>query len=86
MANLNSLLIQGAAETRSAKIDGMDPAWMERFAARMERAAVLPGPSRELEVRAIAHSLVDSGPMGSSACPSFWQVVGYFQRQDKRSR
>jgi hypothetical protein len=86
MADLGSLLIQGAAEMKSAKVDGFDPAWLERLATRMERASVLPETSREQEVRAIAHSLVDSGPMDESVCPSFSQVVGYFQRQDKRSR
>ena len=86
MTDLNSLLLKGASETRSAKVEGFEPAWLERLASRMEHAAALPEPARELAVKAVTHSLVDSGPSEEAVCPSFWQVVGYYQRQRKRSR
>ena len=86
MADLGTLLLQGAAETRAAKVAGFDTVWLERLAGRMDHAAALPEPSRELAVKAITRSLVDGGPSEEAVCPSFWQVVGYYQRQSKRSR
>jgi len=52
----------------------------------MEQAALLPEPARKLEVKAITRSLVDGGPTDEDACPSFWRVVDFYQRQSKRSR
>jgi hypothetical protein len=86
MTDLGLLLIQGAAETRVAKVDEFERAWLERLAASMEHAAGLPEPAREQAVAAITHSLIDGRPMDEHVCPSFWQVVSYFQRQRKRSR
>jgi len=64
---------------------GVERAWLDRLALRMEKVAASPDSTLEREVAAITHSLVDSGPMEEACCPSFWQVVGYFQRQRKRS-
>jgi hypothetical protein len=86
MTDLSSLLLKGATETRAAKVEGFEPGWLERLAMRMEHAATLPEPARELAVKAVTHSLVDGGPSEEAVCPSFWQVVGYYQRQSKRSR
>ena len=84
MADLSSLLQSGANEIRKCSDAGLERTWLERLAGRMEHAASAPPHIRQSEVKAIAHALTDSGPLGESACPSFWQVVGYYQRQGKR--
>ena len=86
MTDIGSLLLKGASETRFAKAEGFEPAWLERLAIRMEHAAALPEPARELTVKSVTHSLVDGGPSEEAICPSFWQVVGYYQQRNKRSR
>lgn len=86
MKDIGSLLLKGAAETRIANVEGFDSAWLERLASRMEQATELSEPAREFAVKAVTHSLVDSGPSAEGVCPSFWQVVNYYQRQGKSSR
>ncbi len=86
MTDLGQWLFQGAAEVRVARADGLDSSWLQRLAGRMEQAALLPEPARELEVKAITRSLVDGGPIDEDACPSFWRVVDLYRRQSKRSR
>jgi hypothetical protein len=86
MTDPGTWLSQGAEEIRIARAEGLDPSWVERLATRMEQAALLPEPARELEVKAITRSLVDGGPTDEDACPSFWGVVDFYQRQSKRSR
>ena len=84
MTDIRSLLVKGAEEIRLWEEPGIEPAWLDRLALRMERAATSPEATLEREVAAITHSLVDSGPMEEACCPSFWQAVDYFQRQRKR--
>ena len=85
MTDIRSLLAKGAEEIRLWDEPGVEPAWLNRLALRMEQAAASLESTLEREVAAITHSLVDSGPIGEACCPSFWQVAGYFQRQRKRS-
>ena len=86
MTDLGSLLMQGAQELRRSECASIESAWLERLATRMEHASRLSGIALEQAVATITHALVDSGPMEESACPSFWEVAGYFQHQRRRSR
>lgn len=85
MTGLSSLLRSGANEIRQCSDLGFERAWLDRLGIRMEHAASAPPVVREREVTAIAHALTDTGPLGESACPSFWQVFGYYRRQGKRT-
>ena len=81
MTDIRSLLTKAAQEIRLSKETGIEQAWRDRIAFRMERAALSP----ERQVSAITRSLVYSGPMDEASCPSFWQIVGYFQRIRKHA-
>ena len=88
MTAITNLLAQGADEIRRFKATTSAApyggAWLDRLADRLSAASTL-GPDRvELEVRAIAHALLDSGPFENEATPSFWQAVDALQRKTGR--
>ena len=85
MTDIRSLLTKAAQEIRLSKETGIEQAWRDRIAFRMERAALSPEHDLERQVSAITRSLVYSGPMDEASCPSFWQTVGYFQRIRKHA-
>ena len=88
MTAIANLLAQGADEIRRFKATPSaapyGDAWLDRLADRLSVASTL-GPDRiELEVRAITHALLDSGPSENEATPSFWQALDVLQRKTGR--
>ena len=88
MTSISALLAQGADELRrfqaTASAAPFDSAWLSRLANRIGAASALDADGLEREVKAIAHALVDSGPMDEQAAPSFWLVVDALQRKAGR--
>ena len=88
MTEIANLLAQGADELRrfqdTPSAAPYDIAWLDRLANRLTAASTLAPDKIELEIRAIAHSLLDGGPTETEAAPSFWKALDVLQRKTAR--
>jgi hypothetical protein len=91
MSPYQQLLIRGAEEVRefersvlAAKSSERD--WLESLARRIEAASSLQdAEALEREVKAIARSIIDSGPAVSTFAPSFDRALDTMQRARKKN-
>jgi hypothetical protein len=84
MKSVAMLLCKGAEEIRafaeSPEARHFTPDWLERIAARLEAASLLPSESIDREVQSIARLFLDSGPSWSEAPPSVGVAVDALHR------
>ena len=76
--------LQDYARTPTAKQWGSK--WFDDLCFRLKRAISQPENQQfEVELHAVFHSLVDSGPSAAEAAPSLNEVMNAMQRRSKRA-